>query len=189
MSTQEATALSKEFTTKAEDVIDSVHMLVDDSQPWRADLENALNQVVFTTDQIDAIHAAATPNVFQVVGNDDMNAFSTRITHAFRDAMANSVSIFDAALLFEEEDKALESLVQMKRFIEDLSHNYPRILGGEMPDSVQDVLDRYTDDVLPRIDEMITELAEKTGIDPEDVSRDVKFQHINALPDDIFDVG
>lgn len=178
--------LSEEFEKKSEDVVSQLHALVDSKQPWRADLQEALSNADFTPQQEQAIRDAASDNTFQTIGDDAMNDFATRVTHAFQDSLANIAMTLEMATMMGEEESTLNNLVQIKSVIQDLSHNYPLMLGDDLPDSVQDILDKYNNDVIPRVNEMIDELSRSTEIAPESATLSTRYQHIYALPEDAF---
>lgn len=180
-------ALSEHFEQKTEGLVSTLHELVDDNQPWRKDLEDALSAIHLTEEQNQVIRDAATSLTFKSIGHDEgMDGFSTRMTHAFRDAIGNSTMVLEMAAMMEDEQGTLNALVQIRGYIEDLRHNYPLILKEDMPTSVQGVLDRYEEDVLPEINELISELSQTTGIDPSTIPQNLNYQHITTLPDDAF---
>ncbi len=180
-------ALSEEFEAKAEGVIHQLHTLVDDNLPWRADLQAALSSIQFTPEQEQAIRDKATPTTFQDMGGGEaMNDFSTRITHAFRDSIANTTMLLEMVTMSGDEEQTLNTLTQIKMNIQDLEHNYPLMLGENLPESVEQVLDTYEAEILPQINGMIDELAQSTGIDPNNIPYNSSYQHITALPEDVF---
>lgn len=178
-------ALSEHFEEKTQNLVSTLHELVDDNQAWRRDLEDAMEKVNFTEQQKLAIQEAATALTFQSIGKN-MDTFSTRMTHAFRDAIGNSTMVLEMAAMMEDEEGTLNALVQIRGYIDDLKHNYPLMLQDDMPESVQAVLDRYDSEVRPEIESMIAELSLSTGIDPDTIPQNLNYQHITSLPDDVF---
>ena len=85
-----------------------------------------------------------------------------------------------------EGDFALQVLTRARMGLRDIVNNYPLLLGEAMPGSVEDIIGVYRNEILPQMDDLIDELAEETGIDPDTVTPAESRQHLYALPPEVF---
>lgn len=160
---------------------------------WSDDLEAALDAVEFSAAQLAAIQAAATPTCLQDLGDGEGgfvdHTLSQKLTHAFKDPVQNSAFFMDLyanGQIRGEDRDALAMLTQARGAIRDIVHNYPLMLREDMPGSVQQILDRYEQEILPQLDTMIAELAAETGTDPAGIPPGVDWQHLYRLDPEAF---
>lgn len=160
---------------------------------WRFDLKHALSGVEFSDVQVNAIRQVATPSFLKDFTAGDgtplVPTLKDELLHAFTDSVRNSAFCMDMisdARLQLEDDFALRVLTRARMALREIMYNYPRLLGPEMPESVQHILSSYEDDVLPLMDAVISDLAEETGIDPETIAPADTWQHLHALPPEVF---
>ena len=179
---------------QAATLFQTINDVIDDGAQWRTDLEDAIADANLSDDQKQVIRDASTTLTFQHIGHQDdhVNDFTQRLTHAFSDSIRNSASTLslvsdpDFADL-AEPDTLLRSLVEIRYAIQDISHNYPLILSPNVPQTVSDILDKYNDEILPVIDDMILEIEAAQDLNSEDYARNENFQHVFPLPADEFD--
>ncbi|MBK6895436.1 MAG: hypothetical protein IPH06_02435 [Alphaproteobacteria bacterium] len=160
---------------------------------WRFDLERAFSARQFNAPQLQAIGAAATPtclsNITDGKGRTVPLSLSYNLTHAFTDPVRNSaqsIQILGDDLIDVKADFSLGVLVRARYALRDIVQNYPLLLGKEMPPSVGEIITTYRTEVLPQVDGLIDDLARKTGIDPGTIAEAQHWQHLRALPPEVF---
>ncbi len=152
---------------------------------WREDLRGAFQKQNYTDAQTNAMHAVATQTCFAPLsGYDEGNNIPPQLTHAFADPLGNSAMML--RLLGDDNKLTLNILVNVRSAIEDDIHNYPLLLGDDLPQSVRDVLESYDGEILPLMPTLIDTLSQETGINPADITPAKDWQHIHKLPEDIF---
>ena len=160
---------------------------------WRNDLQSALSRIEFSEAQVDAIRQAATPSFLDGYTSGQgvaiLPTLKEELTHAFTDSVRNSAFCMDMISdprLQLEDDFALRVLTRARMALREIVHNYPRLLGPEMPDSVEEILSAYEEEVLPQMNALIRDLAAETGIDPDSIAPVDTWQHLHALPPEVF---
>ncbi|MCB1840643.1 MAG: hypothetical protein KDI61_10335 [Alphaproteobacteria bacterium] len=161
---------------------------------WRNDLEAALCSVEFSDQQLMEIRQAASLTFMKSCEtNGDAQAFvpalNAELTHAFVDAARHCALSFDAIsdpMLEIQGDMALQILTRARYAFRDIIHNYPLLLGERMPESVREILATYESEILPEIDGLIAELSDETGMDPNEVIPSGHWEHLRALPPEMF---
>lgn len=161
---------------------------------WEEDLEAALSSIELTDAQHSAIKQAASPTFFQdfTFGETDVKpTLSSQLAHAFRDPVAkSSLSMELTSRANYDGATTLEILTQARTILEDITHNYPLILGEDMPRDVQDILDGYKTQIIPKLSEHIDALSAETGIDAASFAPPtIGVEHLSSLPDDAFTNG
>lgn len=176
--------MSTDFKTQSGVIADKLADIANGAS-WREDLRGAFQKQNYTDAQTNAMHAVATQTCFAPLsGYDEGNNIPSQLTHAFSDPLGNSAMML--RLLSGNDKLTLNILVNVRTAIEDDIHNYPLLLGDDLPPSVRDVLESYEGDLLPLMNELIDELSEKTGIAADDFEPAKDWQHISKLPEDVF---
>jgi len=162
------------------------------SGEWEEDLEVALESIDLSQDDIDVIKKISTPTLFDDINDADGNALTRsieqRLMHAFKDPVVKSGMIFEHASLgaFNDED-VMRLLIESRNALEDIVHNYRKILGEEMPGSVADIITEYEQNTITNLNDQIDKLSEQSGINPNDIiPKGDGWEHISRLPEDAF---
>ncbi len=160
---------------------------------WRFDLQSALSGIEYSDVQVDAIKRSATPSFLN--GNTGSNGAAVfpklreELTHAFTDSVRNSAFCMDMISdprLKLDNDFAMRVLTRARMALREIVYNYPRLLGSEMPGSVQQILNAYENDALPMLDSLIGDLSEESGINPDTITPADTWQHLHTLPPEVF---
>ena len=161
--------------------------------PWRNDLQTAFSHIEYSDLQLDAIKRSAATSFMEVytsgAGTAILPTLKDELTHAFTDSVRNSAYCLEMVSdpqLQVEGDFALQVLTRARMGLRDIVNNYPLLLGEAMPGSVEDIIGVYRNEILPQMDDLIAELAEETGIDPDTVTPAESRQHLYALPPEVF---
>lgn len=175
--------VSDEFTAKTEHIRRQLSEIAG-ANDWREDMRAAFLSHSFTPQQEEALHNAGTPTCFHNIGGMGDDPLPVQLTHAFSDPIGNSAMMI--GMLRSDDDLLLQVMVKLRHAIEDDCHNYPIIMGDDLPGSVQKVLDQYDEELLPQINEAIEELVRRTGKDPATIPPAVDWQHMSKLSPELF---
>lgn len=182
--------------SKIHDVAQRLAALMEDGV-WKEDLEVGLAVQEFSGAQIEAMKAAASPtcrNNFNALaegsGEEVQEKISEILTHAFRDPVLKAamyLTLFgEGKIAADDPHKALLMVTQARDMMREVVHNYPLLLGEEMPGSVRDILDAYEREILPELEEAVAAFSAESGVDPSAIPVAVGWEHLHALPPEIF---
>ncbi len=162
------------------------------SGEWEEDLEVALESIELSQNDIEIIKRISSPTLFNDINDADGNALTKsieeRLMHAFKDPVVKSGMMFEHASLgaFSDED-VMRLLIESRNALEDIVHNYRKILGEEMPGSVADIIAEYEQNTITNLNDQIDNLSEQSDINPDNiVPKGDGWEHISRLPEDAF---
>lgn len=176
----------------------SLYALLDaDDKVWREDLSASLAIREFNPAQIEAMKEAATPtccDTFNVKSNfaapDFPDHIAKVLTHAFHDPLMKAACSFDwyaeGRLSHDDPSYTLTMIVQTRSMLRELAHNYPLLLGEDMPGSVQQILDGIGADILPALDGLAEEIETGNGLDVRHIPPGRGWEHLHTLPPEVF---
>lgn len=181
--------LNDKFREQAKDIAETLQDLTKRGH-WTYALSDALISKEFEQNEVQlaAIKAASTPTMFA-----DNNTLSSSLTHAFRDPiLKNSMLMGFVKDDIYDEEETMNILVQTQGLLEDIVFNYTLLLGEDMPDNVQSILDEYQNAIIPNLDFIIDYLANKAGLDADAFKFDANdieegYEHLQRLPADVFE--
>ncbi len=192
------------MTVSASDLREQVYDLaremyrLTEGDVWLEDLEVTLSVRDFTEPQIEAMKAAASPTCLQAfnrlsnsgAANDPADALSQILTHSLRDPVLKGAKTFelfgDGKLDSDDPDFVLTMLVQVRTMLREVVHNYPLLLQEDMPGNVQNILDGFVQDILPRLDNLVSDVSAQSPLDPNKIPPGGGWEHLHTLPPEAF---
>ena len=188
--------VAADIRTRMYDVAHRLSALMGDGV-WKEDLEVGLSVQEFSLAQIEAMKAVATPTCrgnFNALakgsGEEVQDKLAKILAHAFRDPVLKAsiyLELFgEGKIAADDPHKALLIVTQSRDMMREVVHNYPLLLGEDMPGSVQEILDAYDSEILPALDEAVAEFSAESGLDPSTVSEAEGWEHLRSLPPEVF---
>ncbi len=192
------------MTVSASDLREQVYDLaremcrLTEGDAWLEDLEVTLSVRDFTEPQIAAMKAVASPTCLQAFNalsadagaKEPSDALSQILTHALRDPVLKAAKTFEffgeGKLDSDDPDFVLTLLVQVQTMLREVVHNYPLLLQEDMPGNVQKILDGFAQDILPRLDRLVSDVSALSPLDPHQIPPGRGWEHLYALPPEAF---
>lgn len=156
-------------------------------QPLRAEFEG----LSFTPAQIAMIKAASTISSFI----HDNVSFEFELAHTFDDGIGKMIMPLWALEFMPDEPTArrdaLKAMMKLRAMLDDDIHNMRLIFGNkQIPDNIEQVLDRYETEFIPELEVLIDELSYDIGIDPKTIEINHEgCEHITKLPSEYNDLS
>ncbi|GEM_PF-4021049 len=183
--------LSDEFKGKAGKLWSDIKTILPSGDTkWREDLKFALKMLEgeLNDNQRKAISGHASATFLQDLNKGDL-PLSNLLTHSFKDPIIkNAEADFLIQRNLLSNMQILTMLLSLKEVMQDNMHNYPLLLGEELPQTVRNILTQYEDSIIPQINTMIEELSNDSSINPDDITIDTLTgnEHLGRLPEDVF---
>ena len=162
--------MKEEFKIKASEIASALQNINNQDNGWYEDLEVTLCGIDFTNEQMQSIKDAASPTLLQDLNREYEITLSQKLAHAFEDAVIKTKLTLGLMEYngFTDEDSPLILLRELREVLKDHIHNYPLLLGDDMPKNVLVILDEYQK-LIPVINELVTGLESDLGIDHESI--------------------
>ncbi len=153
---------------------------------WRDDLEIVLDGAEYSEGQIEEIKKNATASVFNVQTSLGQS-LSEELTHCFEDPISKSK--FNLTNLnhgdVPNNEALLQAVVEMQHVLGDIVHNYggKLIPAEDIPGNVRFLLESLSD-ISEQSQDVLEDLLQETGINPDNIKPSKGIEHIAKLPED-----
>jgi len=170
------------FADDIEELATHLKSILEEDPYLPEDLEAALSTREFTDAQIKIIKNNATPTTFHNTEEGEALESTAEeiLTHSFADPVRNGILMmsFNA----NNPQSSFSAMVNIRRAINDITHNYPLLLGEDIPRCVDDVLNSYESKIIPELNDLIDDMEDEHGFDAEKTKPTTDWQHISKLP-------
>ncbi len=178
--------MKDEFKEKAGEIADALKA-VNNNGAIAEDLEIALEEITFSEQTIQSIKDVSSPTFkdqFEVTGKLALT-MPQMLAHAFKDPIEKNIISLNTIKRFDVSDaRSLKALLDTKRCLEDINHNYPILLGKKMIGSIENTFEQY-DEIISDLELVIDKLSKSTGIDPDDIEEPGDgIESFSKLPED-----
>ncbi len=151
------------------------------------DIELVLSGINFSDETVKLIQSKASPTLRKMFSEDYQPAQTTAQTlrHAFADPIKKNATylkmIEDGHL---HGDMAFRVLLDTKRCLENIRHNYPLLMDGETERSIENAFNEYSK-VIAELDPLINTLSAELELDPDNIEQPGEgLDCFSKLPDD-----